>query len=44
LFEPFLLHLRCRPDLDAAEEDAVLDVMDALTGWYHQDAALLPES
>jgi hypothetical protein len=43
LFETFLLELRQNEKLREADEDAVLDVMDALTGWCHSDSALLPE-
>jgi hypothetical protein len=43
LFEKFLLQLRTRPDLREEDEDAVLDVMDAITGWCHSSAALLPD-
>lgn len=33
---------RCREDHSESEEDAVLDVMDALAGWCHPTAQLLP--
>ena len=39
----FLEQLRTRPDYREIDEDAVLDVMDALTGWCHPDARLLAE-
>jgi hypothetical protein len=41
-FENVLLQLRARGN-QAAEEDTVLDVMDALTGWCHPDARLLAD-
>ena len=41
--ETLLEQLRTRPDFREANEDAVLDVMDALTGWCHPVAELLPE-
>jgi hypothetical protein len=41
LLEKCLLQLRARDDREVAE-DAVLDVMDALTGWCHGDVQLLP--
>jgi hypothetical protein len=42
LFEEELLHLRAagRP----AEEEPILETMDALSGWCHPDARLLPET
>ncbi len=42
LFEEFLPRLRCRNDYRESEEETVLDVMDALTGWCHPEARLLP--
>jgi hypothetical protein len=36
------LVLRLRQEGREAEEDAVLDVMDSLSGWCHPDARLLP--
>jgi hypothetical protein len=41
LLEELLLDLRGREDVPASSEDAVLDVMDALTGWCHPDAQLI---
>jgi len=35
--------LRTWPDYRETDEDAVLDVMDALTGWCHPDAQLLAD-
>ena len=43
LFEGFVQELRARPEYREGDEDAVLDVMDALTGWCHPDARLLAE-
>jgi hypothetical protein len=43
LLEQFLLDLRAREDHRESDEDAVLDVMDALTEWCHPDARLLTE-
>jgi len=40
LLEKFVLGLRTRADYQESDEDAVLDVMDALTGWCHPDAQL----
>lgn len=37
------LLLRLRASGREAEEEAVLEIMDALTGWCHPDARLLPE-
>lgn len=42
-FERVLMQVRTRPDFREAEEDAVLDVLDALTGWCHPGAELLRE-
>ncbi len=44
LLEKCLLDLRLRADHPESEEDLLLDVMDALDGWCHPDARLLPES
>jgi len=41
LLEKFVVHLRTRDDFRESDEDIVLDVMDALTGWCHPDAQLL---
>jgi hypothetical protein len=43
LLEKFLAQLRARPDFRDADEEVVLDVMDALTGSCHPSAELLPE-
>jgi hypothetical protein len=42
LLEGFLVRLRTRADYRDSDEDAVLDVMDSLTGWCHPDARLPP--
>lgn len=39
--EQFLLHLR--EDRRGADEDLVLDTLDALSGWCHAEGELLPE-
>ena len=41
LLEKLLMHLRGRPDAREANEEIVLAVMDALTGWCHPEAQLL---
>jgi len=43
LLEQFVAQLRTGPGYRAADEDLVLDVMDALTGSCHPDARLLSE-
>jgi hypothetical protein len=43
LLEKFLVQLRTRSDFGEGDEDVVLGVMDALTGWCHPSAGLLPE-
>jgi hypothetical protein len=42
-FEDYLQHLRRQPSMREVDEDAVLDAMDAVTGWCHRDAALFPD-
>ena len=42
LFDQFLLAARERPNCHEHDEDTLLGVMDALTGWRHPDAVLLP--
>jgi hypothetical protein len=42
-FEKGLLRLRGQPDFCESDEDAILDVMDALSGSCHPSAELLPE-
>jgi hypothetical protein len=42
LLETLLIRLRAREGVED-REDAVLNVMDALTGWCHPDARLLPD-
>jgi hypothetical protein len=44
LLEKFLLERRTHPDFPEPEEDALLDVMDALTDSCHPSAALLRET
>jgi len=39
--EKFLLDRRLREEHSEADEDALLDVMDALAGWCHPAAQLL---
>jgi hypothetical protein len=41
--ENLLVRLRAHPVSRESQEDAVLEVMDSLSGWYHPGAALLPE-
>jgi hypothetical protein len=43
LLENALEQLRMAPHFRDGDEDAVLDVMDALGGWCHPGAALLPD-
>lgn len=43
MLEQFLLDLRAREDHRETDEEAVLDTLDALTGWCHADARLFPE-
>ena len=43
LLENALVQLRRAPHFRDGDEDAVLDVMDALGGWCHPGAALLPD-
>lgn len=40
--ESLLVDNRRRTDFREADEDAILDVLDSLTGWCHEDAKLLP--
>jgi hypothetical protein len=42
-FENYLQHLSRQPSMREVDEDAVLDAMDAVTGWCHRDAALFPD-
>ena len=42
LLEHLLLDVRVANDGASSAEDTVLDVMDALSGWCHPDAELLP--
>jgi hypothetical protein len=41
--ESLLVRLRAHPGSRESQEDAVLEVMDSLTGWCHPGAELLPE-
>ncbi len=43
LLEAFLLRLRAEPGHQEADEDSLLDLMDALTGFCHPSAQLLPD-
>jgi hypothetical protein len=43
LLEKFLVRLRAQPDVAEGDEEAVLDVLDALSGWCHPSAELLPD-
>ena len=43
LLESFLMHLRQEDNSKEVDEDMVLDVMDALTGWCSPQARLLPD-
>jgi hypothetical protein len=42
LFERFLLDLRAREQPES-DQEIVMDVMDALTGWCHPSAQLLTD-
>jgi hypothetical protein len=42
--EKLLIRVRTRADFRESDEDVVLDVMDALTGWCHPDAQLPPDT
>jgi hypothetical protein len=43
LLEKLVLRLRTQPDYRETEEEAILDVMDALDGWCHPSAQLMPD-
>ena len=43
LLEKFVVNLRTRTDFRAIDEDLILDVLDALTGWCHPNAELSVE-
>jgi hypothetical protein len=43
LLENFLVQHRTRPDYRESQEDILLGILDALTGWCHPSAWLLPE-
>jgi hypothetical protein len=42
--ETFLGRLRTQADHRESDEELVLDFMDALTGWCHPSAELLPDN
>jgi hypothetical protein len=42
--EKSLVRLRSRPGFREGDEEVILDIMDALTGWCHPSAELLPEN
>ena len=43
MLETLLLQLRMQPDYRESDEEIVLDVMDALNGWCHPSAEVLPD-
>lgn len=43
LLEAFLLQLRMQADYRETDEETVLDIMDALNGWCHPSAELIPD-
>jgi hypothetical protein len=43
LLETFLVRHRDGPEYRDADEEVVLDVLDALRGWCHPDAELVAE-
>jgi hypothetical protein len=43
LLENFVVQQRTRADYREKDEEAVMDVLDALNGWCHPVAELLPE-
>lgn len=43
MLEQLLLDLRARGDLPGTQEDLVLDLMDAVTGWCHPSARVFSE-
>ena len=43
LLESLLSQLRMRADFSQTAEESILDVMDALDGWCHPSAKLLPD-
>jgi hypothetical protein len=42
LLVQFLVRLRARADYRESDEEVLLDTLDALTGWCHPAARLLP--
>jgi hypothetical protein len=43
MLEKYLVRLRTQSDFAESDEDALLNVLDALSGWCHPSAELLPE-
>jgi hypothetical protein len=43
LLEKYLVEIRTRPEFGECREDAMVDVLDALSGWCHPGAELIPE-
>jgi hypothetical protein len=43
LLEELLMALRARADAPAAQEELILDVMDAISGWCHPSARLFAD-
>ena len=41
--EDFLIQLRKQKEHKESDEDIILDTMDCLVGWSHQQARLLPD-
>lgn len=41
--ETFMVQRRAHKDYRESDEEMILDVMDALTGWCHPEAQLLAE-
>jgi hypothetical protein len=42
--ESFLRHVRASGKASETDEDAIRDVLDALSGWCHPTAQLLPDA
>lgn len=40
-FQDFLVRIRTQHDFQEADEEVLLEILDALTGWCHPDAELL---
>ncbi len=43
IFEDFVLHMRESDKYREADEELLMEVMDALTDWCHSSARLLPD-